>query len=98
MNKKTVRTCLAAILAASMLGGVASASADGTEDQAAAQKVADMIDAITNGRQPLVNGEAGKRALELILAIYQSAAQRLPVKLPLLSGRTLDFKGQFENE
>lgn len=59
---------------------------------------ADMIDAITNGRQPLVNGEAGKRALELILAIYQSAAQRLPVKLPLLSGRTLDFKGQFENE
>lgn len=46
MNKKTVRTCLAAILAASMLGGVASASADGTEDQAAAQKVADMIDAI----------------------------------------------------
>lgn len=46
MNKKTVRTCLAAILAASMLGGAASASADGTEDQAAAQKVADMIDAI----------------------------------------------------
>lgn len=46
MNKKTVRTCLAAILAASMLGGVASASADGTEDQTAAQKVADMIDAI----------------------------------------------------
>lgn len=46
MNKKTVRTCLAAILAASMLGGVASASADGTEDQAAAQKVADMIDTI----------------------------------------------------
>lgn len=59
---------------------------------------ADMIAAITNGRQPLVNGEAGKRAMELILALYQSAAQGLPVKLPLESGKTLDFKGQFENE
>lgn len=59
---------------------------------------ADMIDAITNGRQPLVNGEAGKRAMELILAIYQSAARGLPVKLPLLSGKTLDFKGRFQNE
>lgn len=59
---------------------------------------ADMIDAITNGRQPLVNGEAGKRAMELILAIYQSAAQGLPVKLPLLRGKTLDYKRRFGNE
>lgn len=59
---------------------------------------ADMIDAITKGRQPLVNGEAGKRAMELILAIYQSAAQGLPVKLPLLRGKTLDYKRRFEDE
>lgn len=59
---------------------------------------ADMIDAIINKRQPLVNAEAGKRAIELILAIYQSAKLGMPVKLPLLKGNTIDFKEQFENE
>ena len=45
--KKTVKTCLAALLAASMLvGGIASASAAGDDDQAAADEVAKMIDAI----------------------------------------------------
>ena len=45
--KKTVKTCLAALLAASMLvGGIASASAAGGDDQAAADEVAKMIDAI----------------------------------------------------
>lgn len=58
----------------------------------------DMIDAIKTGRQPLVNGEAGKRAMELILAIYQSSFEGLPVRLPLVSGKTLDFKGQFKND
>ena len=47
MNKKTVRTCLAALLAASLLvGGTASAFAAGSDDQAAADEVAAMIDAI----------------------------------------------------
>lgn len=59
---------------------------------------ADMIEAIQKGRQPVVSGEAGKRALELILAIYQSASEKAPVRLPLLRGKTLDFKGRFENE
>lgn len=56
---------------------------------------ADMIDAITNNREPFVNGEAGKRALELVLAIYKSAAEGKPVKLPLGFVSTMDFKGQF---
>lgn len=57
---------------------------------------ADMIDAITNKRDPYIDGEAGKRALELVLAIYKSAAEHRPVKLPLESCSTLDFTGQFE--
>lgn len=45
--KKTVKNCLAALLAAAMLaGGIASASAAGGDDQAAADEVAKMIDAI----------------------------------------------------
>lgn len=56
---------------------------------------ADVIEAILNDREPYVNGEAGKRALELVLAIYKSAAEHLPVKLPLTNCSTLDFAGRF---
>lgn len=59
---------------------------------------ADMIDAIQSGREPLVDGEAGKRALELVLAIYKSAAEGHPVKLPLGECSTIDFLGRFEHE
>ena len=57
---------------------------------------ADVIDAIKKGRRPMVDAEAGKRALELVLAIYQSAAEHGPVKLPLKECSTLDFMGQFQ--
>ena len=56
---------------------------------------ADVIDAIKNEREPYVNGEAGRRALEVVLAIYQSAAQRKPVRLPLDKCATVDFEGRF---
>jgi predicted dehydrogenase len=56
---------------------------------------ADVIDAITNDRRPYVDGEAGKRALELVLAIYKSASEGSIVKLPLESCATIDFKGRF---
>ena len=56
---------------------------------------ADVIDAIQTGRQPYVDGEAGKRALELVLAIYKSSAEHRPVKLPLESCSTMDFVGRF---
>ena len=56
---------------------------------------ADMVDAIQTGRQPYVDGEAGKRALELVLAIYKSAAEHRPVQLPLEGCSTTDFAGRF---
>jgi predicted dehydrogenase len=59
---------------------------------------ADVIDAIKTGRQPYVTGEAGKRALELVLAIYKSAAEHRPVKLPLESCSTMDFVGRFDKQ
>ncbi len=56
----------------------------------------DMIDAIENDREPYVNAEDGKRALELVLAIYLSAKENRPVKLPLDEKvNTLMFKGRF---
>lgn len=56
---------------------------------------ADMIDAIIKDRAPFVSAEDGKRALELVLAIYESAATGKRVKLPLQRGSTLDYKGRF---
>lgn len=56
---------------------------------------ADVIDAIQNDREPYVNGEAGRRALELVLAIYKSASEGKAVKLPLAECSTMDFKGRF---
>lgn len=57
---------------------------------------ADMIDAIQNDREPYANGEAGKRALELVLAIYKSAAEGKAVRLPLEDCATVDFRGRFD--
>ena len=56
---------------------------------------ADVIDAIRNDRAPYVDGEAGRRALELVLAIYKSAAEGKPVQLPLKDCSTMDFVGRF---
>ena len=54
-----------------------------------------MIAAINGEEKLLVDGEAGKRALELVLAIYKSAAEGKPIKLPLESCSTMDFVGRF---
>ena len=56
---------------------------------------ADVISAINEDRRPLVDAEAGRRALELVLAIYKSAATGEKVKFPLHNISTIDFKGRF---
>lgn len=56
---------------------------------------ADMISAINQDRQPYVNAMEGKKALELVLAIYKSAAEGCSVKLPLEECATVDFRGRF---
>ena len=57
---------------------------------------ADMVDAIINDRKPYVDSVSGRNALELVLAIYKSAAEGKPVKLPLTDCSTLDFIGRFD--
>lgn len=54
----------------------------------------DVIDAIEHNREPLVSGEKGKKALEIILAIYKSQKTGLPVTLPC-DFSTLEMKGIF---
>ena len=57
---------------------------------------ADMIEAIEKDRRPYVDAAAGRNALEMILAIYQSAASGKPVKLPLKDVASTDFNGRFD--
>lgn len=54
-----------------------------------------VIAAIEGKEQLVCDAEAGKRALELVLAIYQSAATGEAVKLPLSKCATTDFIGRF---
>ena len=43
----------------------------------------DFVDAIREDRDPMVTGEAARAAVEIILAIYQSAKTGEAVRLPL---------------
>ncbi len=56
---------------------------------------ADVMDAIIHDRKPYVDAVAGRNALEMILAIYQSAATGKPVTLPLENVACTDFTGRF---
>jgi UDP-N-acetyl-2-amino-2-deoxyglucuronate dehydrogenase len=47
------------------------------------RQIADMLLAIQEQREPLCNGLEGRKPLEIVLAIYQSARSGRPVKLPL---------------
>ncbi len=55
----------------------------------------DVVSAINEDRKPYVDAEAGKRALELVLAIYKSAMDKQIVKLPLDKCSTFDFINRF---
>lgn len=55
----------------------------------------DFADAIRDGRKPLVDGEAGKHALELVLAMYKSQKTGMPVKLPLGEFASVEMEGTF---
>lgn len=55
----------------------------------------DVIEAINNDRQPYVDARAGRRALELVLAIYKSAATGQSVRLPINECSTMDFVDRF---
>lgn len=56
---------------------------------------ADVMDAIENDREPYVDAVAGRNALEMVLAIYKSQRDGVPVKLPLKGFASTDMKGEF---
>jgi predicted dehydrogenase len=55
----------------------------------------DFVEAVENNREPLVSGEKGKKALEIILAVYKSQKTGKPVDLPC-DFSTLEMIGEFD--
>ena len=56
---------------------------------------ADVVEAIADDRTPYVDAQAGRDALEVVLAIYKSQRTGLPVKLPLEDFASTDMEGEF---
>jgi len=52
-------------------------------DDTHAWQIRDFIDSIIEDRVPVVTGESAFKAVEIIAAVYQSALQEKPIKLPL---------------
>jgi UDP-N-acetyl-2-amino-2-deoxyglucuronate dehydrogenase len=51
--------------------------------QAHAEQIGDVLAALAEGREPVLNGPEARRAVEVILAVYKSSAERRLVTLPL---------------
>lgn len=64
-------------------GGGASDPAD-ISYQGHKKQFEDMIDAIEKNRKPLVDGLEARKAVEIVLAAYQSAKEKKNINLPLL--------------
>ena len=67
--------------------GLCGAAADPAAIDVAshAAQIADLLAAIEEGREPAVDGQAGRDALEIVCAVYESARTGAPV---LLAGGT----------
>ncbi|MBB6713540.1 Gfo/Idh/MocA family protein [Clostridium gasigenes] len=52
----------------------------------------DLIDSINEDREPLINGEEGKKAISIILAAYKSRKTGMPVQFPMEEFASIDMK------
>jgi len=46
-------------------------------------QLADFLGAIVENREPVINGEAGRRSVELFTAVYRSQRHHQPIAFPL---------------
>lgn len=62
-------------------GFIGGSSSQNIWHHAHKRQLADIIEAIRSQRPPLVTGEEGRRALQIVLAVYESARSGQPVRL-----------------
>jgi predicted dehydrogenase len=71
------------VTTAATTGATGSADPTAISGSTHAAQVADLVAAITGDHEPALPGAAARRPLEIILAIYRSAAEGRPIALPL---------------
>lgn len=59
--------------------------------------IRDMIEAVWEDRQPIISGEDGRNAVELVLAFYESAKTNKPIKLTRRGGPNDKNKNKVKN-
>jgi len=60
------------------------------------RNVEDFLQAVLEGREPLVTGEAGRVSVEIFTAIYRSTRDGRPVRWPLKPEYGTDFDGRIQ--
>ena len=63
--------------------GSGAADAQAISNEGHIAQIKDFCRAIIEDREPFITGEEGRKPLEIILAVYESAKARKPVSLPL---------------
>ncbi|MDR1341361.1 MAG: hypothetical protein LBK58_15110 [Prevotellaceae bacterium] len=58
------------------------------------RQIEDFLQALDEGRDPLVTGAFGRRTVELFTAIYRSTRDNAPVKFPLQPEHGNDMDGR----
>ena len=58
------------------------------------RQIEDYLQALDNNSEPLVNGETGRRTVELFTAIYRSTRDNKPIKFPLKAENGKDMDGR----
>jgi len=57
------------------------------------EQLKDFLEALDNDREPFVGGREGRKAVEIITALYRSARTGKPVRLPLRPGLQSRWRG-----
>jgi UDP-N-acetyl-2-amino-2-deoxyglucuronate dehydrogenase len=60
------------------------------------RQIEDFLRAIIKGTQPLIDGEEGRKTVEIFTAIYRSNRDRVAVKFPLKPENKNDFDGRLK--
>jgi len=56
----------------------------------------DFVHAVVGRRKPLIDGEEGRKTVELFTAIYRSKRDKKPVKFPLQPEHGIDYDGRLK--
>jgi UDP-N-acetyl-2-amino-2-deoxyglucuronate dehydrogenase len=60
------------------------------------KQIENFLKAIINGTKPLIDGEDGRKTVEIFTGIYRAQRDRKPVKFPLVPENKQDFDGRIK--